>query len=91
MYSLASFNGTAPGPAHPAPRDKLGAFNQRIALRYTVPGSTGFETADYLTHNLTLVGRSDQPFFDDAATLIHQTMRGLPRAVNNPETITTTR
>jgi type II secretory pathway predicted ATPase ExeA len=29
------------------------------------------------------VGRSDQLFSDDAAALIHQTSRGLPRAVNN--------
>ena len=29
------------------------------------------------------LGRSDQLFSDDAADLIHQTSRGLPRAVNN--------
>jgi type II secretory pathway predicted ATPase ExeA len=28
-------------------------------------------------------GRSDTLFSDDATTLIHQTSRGLPRAVNN--------
>ena len=41
------------------------------------------ETRDYLTHHLTLAGRADQLFSDDAAALIHQTSRGLPRAVNN--------
>ena len=35
-------------------------------------------------------GRSDPLFSDDAADLIHHTARGLPRAMNNPETITTT-
>lgn len=38
------------------------------------------ETKDYLTHHLTLAGRSDQLFSHDAASLIHQTSRGLPRA-----------
>lgn len=44
---------------------------------------TSPETRDYLTHHLALVGRSDTMFSDDAADLIHQTSRGLPRAVNN--------
>jgi type II secretory pathway predicted ATPase ExeA len=34
-------------------------------------------------HHLTLAGRSDTLFSDDAAALIHQTSRGYPRAVNN--------
>ena len=48
-----------------------------------VPGMTEPETRDYLTHHLKLAGRSDQLFSDDAAALIHQTSRGLPRVVNN--------
>jgi type II secretory pathway predicted ATPase ExeA len=52
-------------------------------LRYALPGMTEIETRDYLSHHLKLVGRSDQLFSDDAAILIHQTSRGLPRAVNN--------
>jgi len=54
-----------------------------IALRYVLPRMTEHETRDYLTHHLKLVGRSDQLFSDAAAALIHQTSRGLPRAVNN--------
>jgi type II secretory pathway predicted ATPase ExeA len=48
-----------------------------------MPGMTEPETRDYLTHHLKLAGRADQLFSDDAAALIHQTSRGLPRAVNN--------
>src|SRR5438093_932469 len=59
------------------------ALDQRIALRYTLPGMTEPETRDYLTHHLKLAGRTDQLFSDDAAALIHQTGRGLPRAINN--------
>jgi len=41
------------------------------------------ETGAYLAHHLALAGRKDTLFSDDAATLIHQTSRGYPRAVNN--------
>ena len=61
----------------------LAALDQRIAVRYTMPGMTSEETASYITHHLTLAGRSGPLFSDDAITLIHATSRGLPRAVNN--------
>ena len=61
----------------------LAALDQRIALRYAMPGMTTTETAGYLKHHITLAGRSDTLFSDDAATLIHQTSRGYPRAINN--------
>jgi type II secretory pathway predicted ATPase ExeA len=61
----------------------LAALDQRIAVRYTMPGMTGEETASYISHHLTLAGRSGPLFSDDAITLIHQTSRGLPRAINN--------
>jgi type II secretory pathway predicted ATPase ExeA len=67
-------------------RIKLGTFaalDQRITLRYAMAGMTGEETAGYLAHHLKLAGRADPLFSDDAATLIHQVSRGLPRAVNN--------
>jgi type II secretory pathway predicted ATPase ExeA len=67
-------------------RIKLGTFaalDQRIALRYAMTGMTNTETTSYLTHHLTLAGRSDTLFSDDATTLIHQVSRGLPRAINN--------
>lgn len=67
-------------------RLKLGHFaalDQRIALRYHLPGLTPAETAGYLTHHLTLAGRSDPLFSDDAVALIHHTSRGIPRAINN--------
>ena len=44
---------------------------------------TATETADYVKDHLALAGRSDTLFSDDAASLIHQTGRGYPRAVNN--------
>lgn len=67
-------------------RIKLGTFaalDQRIALRYAMPGMTAEETGSYMTHHLALAGRSDTLFSDDATDIIHQVSRGLPRAVNN--------
>ncbi len=61
----------------------LAALDQRIAVRYHMPGMTLEETADHLRHHLALAGRSDTLFSDDAAALLHQTSRGYPRAVNN--------
>jgi type II secretory pathway predicted ATPase ExeA len=62
---------------------QLAALDQRIALRYAMPGMTSEETTSYLRHHLALAGRSDTLYSDDAASLIHQTSRGMPRAVNN--------
>ncbi len=59
------------------------ALDQRIALRYAMPGMTAEETGTYIGHHLGLAGRSDTLFSDDAVELIHQVSRGLPRAVNN--------
>ena len=61
----------------------LAALDQRIGLRYAMPPMTAEETGSYLRHHVTLAGRSDTLFSDDAAALIHQTSRGYPRAVNN--------
>ena len=65
---------------------RLGSFaalDQRIALRYELPGMDLEETASYVRHHLQLVGRKDGLFSDDALAVIHQAARGLPRQVNN--------
>jgi type II secretory pathway predicted ATPase ExeA len=67
-------------------RIKLGTFaalDQRITLRYTLAGMDLPETKSYVTHHIKLAGRADTLFSDDALALVHQTSRGLPRAINN--------
>jgi type II secretory pathway predicted ATPase ExeA len=59
------------------------ALDQRIGLRFHLDGLPLDETAAYIAHHLTLAGRSDPLFSDDAIALIHQTSRGIPRAINN--------
>lgn len=86
MDSASPFSGLLVGQPTLRRRIKLGNFaalDQRIALRYHMPGMDPGETKAYLAHHLSLAGRSDTVFSDDAAALIHQVSRGLPRAVNN--------
>jgi len=61
----------------------LAALDQRIGLRYAMPGMAAQETADYIRHHLRLAGRDDPLCSDDAAASIHQSGRGYPLAVNN--------
>lgn len=61
----------------------LAALDQRIAVRYALAGMNPDETADYITHHLKIAGRADTLFTTDAITLIHNTSRGYPRAINN--------
>src|SRR4249920_560473 len=61
----------------------LAALDQRISVRYALAGMTAAETADYLTHHVTIAGRADTLFSTDAVTLIHNASRGYPRAINN--------
>jgi type II secretory pathway predicted ATPase ExeA len=61
----------------------LAALDQRIAVRYSLPGMSAADSADYITHHCKIAGRSDPLFSDDAVTLIHNAARGYPRAVNN--------
>ena len=59
------------------------ALDQRIGMRYAIPGLDAAETHSYVQHHLALAGRADTLFSDDAIALIHETSRGLPRQVNN--------
>ncbi len=62
----------------------MAALDQRIALRYHIPApALSLEEADgYLRAHLSLAGRSDTLFSDDAIHAIHGQARGLPRAIN---------
>ena len=44
------------------------------------------ESAAYLRHHLSLVGRGDPLFADDAVARLHRFSGGVPRALNNAAT-----
>ncbi len=54
----------------------------RPPIRHTLNGMQAAQTKTYLAHHLKLAGRSDPLFSDDAADLIYQISRGLPRALS---------
>lgn len=86
MDSVAPFGLILLGQPVLRRRLRLGAFaalDQRVGLRYVMSGLEGSETGPYIAHHLSLAGRSDTLFSDDAVALIHQVSRGLPRMVNN--------
>jgi type II secretory pathway predicted ATPase ExeA len=62
----------------------MAALDQRIQLRYHIPAPalTAEEASGYLRAHLSLAGRSDTLFSDDAVRAIHGQARGLPRAIN---------
>ena len=61
----------------------LAAPGQRIAVRYTLTGMSPADTTGCIRHHTKIAGRADPLFSDDAITLIHNTSRGHPRAVNS--------
>ena len=80
MDSVAPFTGLLLGQPTLRRRIKLGALaalDQRIALRYALPGMTAPETATTSPTTSKLAGRSDTLFSDDAA---RPDPPGLPRA-----------
>lgn len=86
MDSESPFAGILLGQPALRKRLRLGSFaalDQRLALRYELPGMSREETGGYLRHHLKLAGRDDALFSDDAISLLHQASRGIPRALNN--------
>ncbi|MHB1290175.1 ExeA family protein, partial [Georgenia sp.] len=61
----------------------LAALDQRVSTRYAITGMNLTDTTDYVRHHLSLAGRSDPLFSDDAIAAIHQASRGYPRSINN--------
>ncbi|MGH9057981.1 MAG: ExeA family protein [Acidimicrobiales bacterium] len=61
----------------------MAALDQRITLRVHMEGMNLAETLAYVRHHLSLAGRADAVFSDDAVAVIAHAGRGLPRAVNN--------
>ncbi len=62
------------------------ALDQRIATRYAIKPMDLAESAAYLRHHMTLAGREEPLFADDATARLHRVSSGLPRALNNAAT-----
>jgi hypothetical protein len=62
------------------------ALDQRIATRYAIKPMDLAESAAYLRHHMTLAGREEPLFADDAVARLRRVSSGLPRALNNAAT-----
>ncbi len=87
-YREGGFDGLVPAPRRVANATSERLLELAVALRSTIDGMDRKETGEYIAHHVKLAGRSDTIFSDDAAALIHDASRGLPRAVNNLATQT---
>jgi len=89
MDAASPFAGILVGQPTLTRRLRLGAFaalDQRIATRYTITPMDLAESMAYLRHHLTLAGRTDALFADDAIARLHRVAGGLPRKLNNAAT-----
>ena len=56
-------------------------FNQRIAMRYHMPGLTPQESRSYVTHHLKLAGAQQPILNDNAMDAVHELSFGIPRKI----------
>jgi len=56
-------------------------FNQRIAMRYHMPGLTPQESRSYVTHHLKLAGAQQPILNDKAMDAVHELSFGIPRKI----------
>jgi len=56
-------------------------FNQRIAIRYHMPGLSPEETQLYVTHHLKLAGAKEPIFDQKAIEAVHEVSFGIPRKI----------
>ena len=56
-------------------------FNQRIAIRYHMPGLSPEQTKHYVAHHLKLAGAREPILDDHALEAVHQVSFGIPRKI----------
>jgi len=56
-------------------------FNQRIAIRYHMPGLNPEETKNYVAHHLKLAGAREPILDEHALEAVHQVSFGIPRKI----------
>ena len=56
-------------------------FNQRITIRYHMPGLDPAESKHYITHHLKLAGAQESILDDAALNAVHELSYGIPRKI----------
>jgi type II secretory pathway predicted ATPase ExeA len=89
MDSSSPFAGLLVGQPTLSRQLRMGTFaalDQRIATRFSLKAMDIGESSAYLKHHLSLAGREEPLFADDAIARLHRVANGLPRALNNAAT-----
>ena len=89
MDSSSPFAGILVGQPTLARQLRMGTFaalDQRIATRYQLKPMDIADSAGYLRHHLSIAGRDEPLFADDAIARLHRAANGLPRQLNNAAT-----
>jgi len=89
MDSASPFAGLLVGQPTLNRQLRMGTFaalDQRIATRFSIKPMDLAESASYLRHHLSLAGRDEPLFADDAIARLHRVASGLPRALSNAAT-----
>lgn len=60
----------------------MDAIDQRIQMRYQVTGLTEKETADYIRHQMKVVGANHEIFSEEAIGAVYSYSQGVPRKIN---------
>lgn len=63
-------------------RPELAQLAQRIAVNFHLEGLEQAETLAYIQHRLSVAGREDSLFTDEALMQIYQASKGIPRNIN---------
>lgn len=63
-------------------RPDLRQFAQRVAASFHLPEMDGAGVSDYITHRLSVAGRTEPIFDESAIAAIYEATRGIPRLIN---------
>jgi type II secretory pathway predicted ATPase ExeA len=63
-------------------RPELHQFTQRIGVDFFLPPLRGPEVTEYIRYRLSVAGRKQDLFTDDAIALISHVSGGVPRSIN---------
>jgi len=62
--------------------ERHGGFDERIDIKVLLPALSAEETADYVTHRLSVAGASREIFSPDGLAAVHRLTSGVPRRIN---------
>lgn len=63
--------------------DRIEPVRQRVSIRYHLNAMSRDETKEYVLHRLSVAGRIEELYTEEALNLIYHASQGIPRRINN--------